>query len=201
MALLCSSWYHESNWHPFYVVNIMLCLKSFLRADLFDDFEIEIKEEIFSKYKYALAYIGVDFMREDVQEALLNCVDGFEDAICATIAYWYWIAENSQPFYANATLIQAIAQRWNSRYWKDEYLDNPNFISPSSAWWEQAGRIWGTDLRNQTIADINEDYILFRTGQRVSLSVATRWGWERLREYALEQQLEVEEQLRSARRV
>ena len=31
----------------------MLCLRSFLRAYLFDDFEIEIKEEIFSKYKYA----------------------------------------------------------------------------------------------------------------------------------------------------
>ena len=178
----------------------MLCLKSFLRADLFDDFEIEIKEEIFNKYKYALAYIGVDFMREDVQEALLNCVDGFEDAICATIAYWYWITEKSQPFYANATLIQAIAQRWNSRYWKDEYLDNPNFKSPSSAWWEQAGRIWGTDLRNQTIADVNEDYILLRTGRSLSLSVATRWGWERLREYALEQQLEAEEQHRYRQR-
>ncbi len=55
----------------------MLCLKSFIRASLFDEFEIEIKEEIFSKYKYALAYIGVDFMREDVQEALLNCIEGF----------------------------------------------------------------------------------------------------------------------------
>jgi hypothetical protein len=165
----------------------MLCLKSFQRADLFDDFEIEIKEEIFSKYKYALMYIGVDLMREDVQEALLNCVEGFEDAIRATIAYWYWLTENSQPFYANACLLQAIDQHWIPRYWKDEYLDNPNFRSPSSVWWEQIGKVWGTDLRNQTIADINEDYILLRTGKKVSLSIATRWGWERLREYALEQ--------------
>ena len=51
------------------------------------------------------------------------------------------------------------------------------------------------------IADVNEDYILFRTGRSLSLSVATRWGWERLREYVLEQQLEASEQLARARRV
>jgi hypothetical protein len=178
----------------------MLCLRSFQRAYLFDDFEIEIKDEIFSKYKYALAYIGVDFEREDVQEALLNCIEGFEDAICATIAYWYWLTENSQPFYANACLIQAIGQRWKSSYWKDEYLNNPNFKSPSFAWWEQAGKVWGQDLRNQIIADVNEDYILLRTGKRITFSVATRWSWERLKEYALTQQLEAEEQYRQRQR-
>ncbi|MEC4814984.1 MAG: hypothetical protein SAK29_17140, partial [Scytonema sp. PMC 1069.18] len=68
----------------------MLCLKSFYQAYLFDPQELEIKDEIFDKYKYALAYIGVDFNREDVQEALLNSVEGFEDALRATIAYWYW---------------------------------------------------------------------------------------------------------------
>jgi hypothetical protein len=136
-----------------------------------------------------LTYIGVDFEREDVQEALLNCIEGFEDAIRATIAYWYWLTENSQPFYANACLIQAIGQRWDSSYWKDEYLDNPNFKSPTLVWWEQAGRTWGTAERNQIIADVNEDYILFRTGKRVSFSTATRWGWEKLREYAIKEQL------------
>lgn len=174
----------------------MLCLKSFIEAELFDDFELEIKEEVFSKYKYALAYIGVDFMRADVQEALVNCIEGFEDAMRATIAYWYWLTENSQPFYANACLIQAINQRWDSRYWKDEYLENPNFKSPSQVFWEQAGRAWGNDFRNQMIADVTEDYILLRTGRTLSLSVATRWGWERLREYAVEQQLKASEQFR-----
>ncbi|MBR8835181.1 MAG: hypothetical protein DSM106950_14395 [Stigonema ocellatum SAG 48.90 = DSM 106950] len=167
----------------------MLCLKSFPSADLFDSSELEMKEEIFSKYKYALGYIGVDFEREDVQEALLDCIDGFEDAMRATIAYWYWLTENSQPFYANACFLQAIGQRWDSRYWKDEYLDNPNFKNPSLVWWEEAGRVWGYDLRNQIIADVNIDeqgeYILFHTGKRISFSVARRWGWERLREYAL----------------
>ncbi len=173
----------------------MLYLKSFSKASLFDEFELEIKEEIFSKYKYALIYIGVDLTREDVQEALLDCIEGFEDAMRATIAYWHWLTENSQPFYASASLIQAISQRWNSRYWKDEYLDNPNFKNPSQVFWEEAGRVWGQDSRNQIIADVTEEYILLRTGKTLSLAVATRWGWERLREYARSQQLEAEEQL------
>jgi len=169
----------------------MFSLKSFPTSDLYDSSEIEIKEEIFSQYKYALIYIGVDLSKEDVQDALLNCNEGFEDAIRATIAYWYWLTENSQPFYANATLLQAIAQRWDSRYWKDEYLENPNFKSPTQIFWEQAARAWGTDERNQIIADVTEDYILLCTGTRLSFAVATRWGWERLREYARAQTLEV----------
>ncbi|MBO3464131.1 hypothetical protein G7B40_037930 [Aetokthonos hydrillicola Thurmond2011] len=179
----------------------MLSLTSFQRAYLFNDFEIEIKEEIFSKYKYALAYIGVDLTRADVQEALLNCIEGFEDAIRATIAYWYWLTENQEPFYANASLIQAIGQRWSSRYWKDEYLDNPNFKSPGQVFWEEAGRVWGTDFRNQIIADVNEDYILLRTGTKVNFCAATRWGWERLREYVLEEKLEAIERSRRRRQI
>lgn len=169
----------------------MFSLKSFPTSDLYDFFEIEIKEEIFSQYKYALIYIGVDLSKEDIQDALLNCNEGFEDAIRATIAYWYWLTENSQPFYANATLLQAIAQRWDSRYWKDEYLENPNFKSPAQLFWEEAARTWGTDERNQLIADVTEDYIFLCTGTRLSFAVATRWGWERLREYARAQTLEV----------
>jgi hypothetical protein len=169
----------------------MLCLKSFNEAYLFGREELEAKDEIFSKYKYALAYIGVDFSQEDVQEALLNCVDGFEDAIRATIAYWYWLKEHSSPFSPNRCIIKAINDRWDSRYWKDCYLDNPNFKSPCEIFWEQAGKAWGIALRNQVIADVNSDdngfeYVLLRNGKKFSIAVAKRVGWERLKEYALQ---------------
>ncbi|MCU0518448.1 MAG: hypothetical protein MUC60_16590 [Oscillatoria sp. Prado101] len=46
--------------------------------------------EILRSSKYALIYIGVDWGREDVKEALENCIDGMEDALQATIGYWKW---------------------------------------------------------------------------------------------------------------
>ncbi|HAG84563.1 MAG TPA: hypothetical protein DCL61_26280 [Cyanobacteria bacterium UBA12227] len=168
----------------------MLCLKSFNEAYLFEPEELEAKDEIFNKYKYALAYIGVDFSQEDVQEALLYCVDGFEDALRATIAYWYWLEEHSRPFYPNSCLIQAISECWDSRYWNDCYLDNPNFKSSCEIFWEEAGKAWGTDFRNQFIADVNSDdkgfeYVMFCNEKTISLAVAKRLGWERLKDYAL----------------
>ena len=36
----------------------------------------EITQKIFNKYKYALAYIGFDLDREEVQEAIINCFFG-----------------------------------------------------------------------------------------------------------------------------
>ncbi|KYC42152.1 hypothetical protein WA1_19355 [Scytonema hofmannii PCC 7110] len=169
----------------------MICLKSFDGSDEFDALELEALDEIFSKYKYALTYIGVDFSQQDVQEALLNCVDGFEDALRATIAYWYWLEENSKPFYPNPCIIQAIREQWDSRYWKDEYLNNPNFKSPCELFWESAKKNWGADVRNEIIADVNSDetgfeYILFRNGKTMSLSTAQRLGSEKLKEYALQ---------------
>ncbi|MBW4446203.1 MAG: hypothetical protein KME38_04795 [Spirirestis rafaelensis WJT71-NPBG6] len=170
----------------------MLSLKSFNQAYLFEAEELEARDEIFSKYKYALAHIGVDFYQEDVQEALLNCLEGFEDAIRATIAYWYWLEENSRPFYPNACIVQSMSERWDSRYWRDSYLDNPNFKNPCERFWEEAGKIWGFDVRNQIIADVNSDdkgyeYVMFKNAKTLSLSAARRLGWERLKEYALQQ--------------
>ncbi|HLP87383.1 MAG TPA: hypothetical protein VK184_02110 [Nostocaceae cyanobacterium] len=169
----------------------MLCLKSFDQADLFDPEELEAKEGIFSKYKYALAYIGVDFSQEDVQEALLNCFDGFENAIRATIVYWYWLEKNSKPFYPNPCIIQAMKERWSPPYWQDSYLENPNFQSPCHVFWEEARKVWGFDLRNQLIADINSDergfeYVMLRNGKTISLSGAKRLGWEKLQELAIQ---------------
>jgi hypothetical protein len=39
----------------------MLSLKSFNQAYLCEPEELEARDEIFSKYKYALAYLGIDF--------------------------------------------------------------------------------------------------------------------------------------------
>lgn len=41
----------------------MLRIKSFNTAYLYDDDELEAKDEIFNQYKYALAHIGIDFYR------------------------------------------------------------------------------------------------------------------------------------------
>lgn len=83
------------------------------------------KQMIFDKYKHGLRFIGVDFNDELVQQALLFNHYGFEEALRATIAYWYWLMEKQQPFYANPCLIKALEESWKAAYWKDEYLDNP----------------------------------------------------------------------------
>jgi hypothetical protein len=169
----------------------MLRLTSFTEAYDYNPYELEVKEEIFQHYKYALAYIGVDFYREDVQEAILNCNDGFEDIIRAMIAYWYWLQSREEKLeYPSACLIQAIQEQWKPKYWKDEYLDNPQFQNPCLIFWQRAALMWGQDLRNQLIADVNEDengteYILFSSGKKLSFSIALDWSWEKIKEYAM----------------
>ena len=155
------------------------------------EFELdEIMIEIFEKYKFALAYIGVDFEREDVQWAVMSCAFGMEDAFQTTISYWYWVQRNQKKFeYPNAFLIEAISKNWRPYEWKDEYLDNPNFKSPYEQWWEEAGMRWGRDLRNSWVADVGEDEdgnerILFRSEEKLSFRVARRWSWQRVTEYA-----------------
>ncbi|MGK7873673.1 MAG: hypothetical protein AB4426_10300 [Xenococcaceae cyanobacterium] len=156
-----------------------------------DDLEIDsITREIFQKYKYALVYIGVDFSREDVQLAIADCSYGMEEAFQATISYWLWKKKNNQEFeYPSAFLIAALNDQWKPFHWTDEYLDNPNFKSPCQRWWEEAAVAWGTDVRNELVADVAEtdsgyEYVLFRSGKTLSLRIAKVWGWQRVLEYA-----------------
>ena len=74
------------------------------------DYEIdEVTKEIFNKYKHALAYIGVDFDREDVREAVISCAQGMEGVFQRTIEYWLWTKKNNQQLeYPSAFLIKAL---------------------------------------------------------------------------------------------
>ena len=92
----------------------MVSLKRFADSELLADDELEIKQEIFDKYKYALLAIGVDFNNESLQIALINCNYGFEEALQATIAYWYWLQERGEQFHPNATLSVALRNNWNN---------------------------------------------------------------------------------------
>lgn len=155
------------------------------------DHEIdEAEKEVFNKYKYALAYIGVDFDREDVQDTLVAHLFTLEAACQTTISYWVWKKSNDEELeYPNAFFIDALRGQWKPLNWKDEYMDNPDFKSPCIRWWERSAQVWGTDLRNQLVADVYEtdsgsEYILFRTEKTLSLRMAKVWGWQRILEYA-----------------
>ena len=152
----------------------------------------EIEREIYRKYKPALRYIGVDLTREDVQEAILSCYCGMESAFQAVIVYWQYKQQQQEPIYPNAALVEALKEHWQPFHWQDKYLDDPRFKSPCLIWWEEAAKIWGIELRNQLIADVNEtdagvEHILFKNGAKISLRIANLRGWDWLLEYARSQ--------------
>lgn len=156
---------------------------------MIDELDTEIKE-ILNQYKDALRYIGVDFAREDVQEALLSSYEGLESALQSVIAYWYQLQKKNQTLeYPSACLIAALSEGWQPVQWKPEYLDNPNFKSSCIIWWEKAAEVWGESIRNQLVADVIEtdqgyEYILFTSGLILPLNLAQIWGWEKVLDYA-----------------
>lgn len=148
-----------------------------------EDYQIEI----FRLYKYALIYIGVEFEREDVQEALESCIEGMEEAFQATIGWWKLKQEKID--YPSAALIKALNDQWKPFNWQADWLLDPRFKSPCQKYWEEAEVYWGKDLRNSLIADVVEnekgaDYILFRNEKRLKLSTAKAWGWQKVLDYA-----------------
>lgn len=155
------------------------------------DFEIEEDEkEIFNKYKHALNYMGVDFEREDIQDAIVTHLFTLEAACQTTIAYWHWKKSQDEELeYPNAFFIDALKNVWKPINWKDEYLSNPLFKSPCTRWWEKCAEVWGTEVRDRLVADVREnergiEYILFMNERTLSLKVAHVWGWQRVLEYA-----------------
>ncbi|NEQ12060.1 MAG: hypothetical protein F6K63_01485 [Moorea sp. SIO1G6] len=161
-----------------------------------------VTQEIFQQYKYALAYIGVDFDREDVQAAVIGCSQGMEPAFQTTISYWIWKQNNYEKFeYPSAFLIKALNQQWTPKSWSNEYLDNPKFKSPCQLWWEKAAEKLGKDVRNSLIADVAEkesgyQYILLMSGQTISLEIVNNWSWEKFYEYAIESKRQEEERIK-----
>jgi hypothetical protein len=150
----------------------------------------EIQREILRKYKTALSYIGVDFSREDVREAIIDTAIGLEAAFQAIISYWRWKQQHNEPLeYPSAFLIKALSNLWQPKDWQEEYLDNPNFKSLGQLWWEEAEEVWGRETRNYWVAnftetDTGEEYILFRSQKTLPLRLARVWGWQRVLDYA-----------------
>ena len=149
----------------------------------------EISQKIYCKYKTALKYIGVDFAQEEVQEAIIYCHFGMEEAFQAVIVYWRYKKQTQEQFYPNAALIEALNEHWKPFDWQDEYLQDPCFKSSCLLWWEEAEKVWGTEIRNQLIADVNEtkfgdEYILLKNGDRISLKIAQLKGWDWVLNYA-----------------
>lgn len=142
--------------------------------------------EILRAYKHALIYIGVDFTREDVLEALEHCIDGMEDAFRATISYWKWKGEKLE--YPSACLINALSDQWQPFEWQDSWLMDERFKSPCQTWWEEAEIYWGKDVRNSLIADVvdkfnGSDYIMLVNEKTITLARARSMGWEKLLDY------------------
>lgn len=160
---------------------------------MFEEFD-EITKEIYRKYKPALKYIGVDFAREDVREAIGYCSYGMESAFQSIIEYWLSLHnKNKKIDYPSALLIAALDNHWSPYNWQNKYLNDPKFKSNCLKWWEEAGKIWGDDTRNQLIADVGEnnsgeEYILLTTGEKISLKIAQIRGWDWLLNYAQAQQ-------------
>lgn len=141
--------------------------------------------EIFNRYRYALLHIGVDWHREDVQEALENCFVGLEDALRSVISCWYRGALE----YPNAFLIQSLSQGWEPFQWQDEWMENPNFLSPAQKWWQVAEFGMGRDRRNHLIADILEPedgtaWVIFSNGRSLPFHLVAEWDWQRVIEFA-----------------
>lgn len=148
----------------------------------------DFKQEILNRYYYALKYIGIDFDREDVQEALEMCYYDFESALQCCIQYSLWTQDKKETFaYPNAFLIQALNEQWKPYRWQDEWLDLPQFRSPGKRWWDAAIKQWGRELCVQIIADFSDSHITFANGKQLPLNLIYAWGWQRTLAYGLEQ--------------
>lgn len=150
----------------------------------------EIALETFRIYRHALCHIGVDFQREDVQEAIIRYYFNMEDAFRAMISYW---RQGRTIEYPNTFLIAALTNPWKGLPWQDEWLEDPELKNPCLKWWDDAAIYLG-HYRNSMIADVTEDkhgneYILFTNGKTMRLETAQRIGWERVLQYCIEQGL------------
>ncbi|MHC0067340.1 hypothetical protein ACWATR_31255 [Nostoc sp. UIC 10890] len=147
-----------------------------------------VEQELFDLYAPALQSLGVNFNDEQLQDTLEASSYGLEDAFMSAIVYMLWLEENLKPIYPTAILIDALANQWRTKYWKPEYLELEQLLSPGKRWWRAAVDMWGYDERNQLVADIfydhGQEFIKFRNGKEILVDTAYKWGWERVADYA-----------------
>jgi hypothetical protein len=80
----------------------------------------EITQDIYRKYRPALKAIGVDFAREDVREAIINCDFDMESVFQSAIEYWVNLQKNHQKIdYPSALLIQGLNNHWQPINWRE----------------------------------------------------------------------------------
>ncbi|MBE9002310.1 hypothetical protein IQ274_29920 [Nostoc sp. LEGE 12447] len=147
-----------------------------------------VEQELFDLYAPALRSLGVNFNDEQLQDTLEAASYGLEDAFRSAIVYILWLEENLKPIYPTAILIEALANQWRTKYWKPEYLELEQLLSPGKRWWRAAVDKWGYDERNQLVADIfydhGQEFIKFRNGKEILVDTAYKWGWNRVADYA-----------------
>ncbi len=147
-----------------------------------------IEYEVFKQYEKALVALDVNLSHFEVQDALLGCFYGLEDALRAAISYILWLHKQEKEIRATMILVRSLNEKWKPREWRDEYLNLPILKSSGQKWWEGAVNVWGYDKRNQLVADIvyqgGKEYILFINGKEMAIATAWRWGWERVLDYA-----------------
>lgn len=147
-----------------------------------------VEYEVFKQYERTLIAIGVNFSREDVQDALEVSTYGLEDAFRATISYVIWLQQENKEVLADAILLNALSNRWKPRYWSDDFLNLEQFKSQGQKWYESAAKVWGYDARNQLVSDVfldgGKEFIKFANGKEMLVDIAWKRGWEDVRAYA-----------------
>ncbi len=148
-----------------------------------------VEYEIFKQYERTLIAIGVNFSRDDIQDALEGCTYGLEDAFRATISYAIWLRTQDKEVLADAILLNALNNLWKPRYWHDDFLSLKQFQSQGQKWYENAAKIWGHDVRNQLVSDVfideGKEFIRFANGKEMLVDTAWKRGWEEVRAYAI----------------
>ncbi len=147
-----------------------------------------VEYEIFKQYERTLIAIGINFSREDIQDALESCTSGLEDAFRATISYIIWLQEQEKEILPDAILLNALSNLWKPRYWHDDYLSLPQFQSQGQKWYDNAAKIWGYDVRNQLVSDVfldeGKEFIRFTNGKEMLVQIAWKRGWEEVCAFA-----------------
>lgn len=117
---------------------------------------------LFDKYEYLLTdIIGIE-LNDNILEAIALCNFGLEDAFIAFCSWALYKKKQGKELKQNAlkkTLIAAIHERWQPKYYQQEHLKSyEHFLkSKREIIWDKAEVILGKQLRSQIVSDITKD--------------------------------------------